>query len=133
MSTCAVRNDSSRSTNEEGGSRFTPGQRVVLLLLLGAGFMLSVDFSILNVALPEAGSGVGLDVDRFSWIATAYALPAAGFTLLFGRLGDIVGRRRLFLAGMALLAAASLLGGIAGTGRCSRVDSRWARCLAAYW
>ena len=60
MSTCAVRNDSSRSTDEEGGSRFTPGQRVVLLLLLGAGFMLSVDFSILNVALPEAGSGVGL-------------------------------------------------------------------------
>lgn len=114
MSSCEVLSERPPSTGERGsGSRFDAGQRVVLLVLLGAGFTLSVDFSILNVALPEAGAGIGLGVDRFSWIATAYALPAAGFTLLFGRLGDIVGRRRVFLAGVALLAGASLLGGIA--------------------
>ncbi|SDI62031.1 MFS transporter [Nonomuraea jiangxiensis] len=93
--------------------RFTRRQRLILLILLGAGFMLSVDFSILNVALPEVGEGAGLDLTALPWIASAYALPAAGFTLLFGRLGDLFGRRRLFMAGMVLLTAASLLGGFA--------------------
>lgn len=93
--------------------RFTGRQRMILLILLGAGFMLSVDFSILNVALPEVGQGVGLDLTALPWIASAYALPAAGFTLLFGRLADLFGRRRLFLLGMILLAVASLLGGFA--------------------
>ncbi|MEV4319698.1 MFS transporter [Actinocrispum sp. NPDC049592] len=92
---------------------FTTRQRVILLLLLGASFMFAVDFSILNVALPEAGAGVGLG--KVAWITTAYALPAAGFTLLFGRLADVIGRRRLFMAGVALLAGASLLGGFATT------------------
>lgn len=88
-------------------------QRVVLLVLLGAGFMLSVDFSILNIALPQAGAGVGLGPEGLPWITSAFALPAAGFALLFGRLADYFGRRRLFLAGMVLLAGASLLGGFA--------------------
>ncbi len=93
--------------------RFSTRQRVILLLLLGASFMFAVDFSILNVALPEAGAGVGLS--KVAWITTAYALPAAGFTLLFGRLADVIGRRRLFMAGVALLASASFLGGFATT------------------
>jgi MFS family permease len=88
-------------------------QRVVLFVLLGVGFMLSVDFSILNVALPEAGAGVGLAQADLAWITSAFALPAAGFTLLFGRLGDLFGRRRLLLTGMVLLAGASMLGGFA--------------------
>lgn len=75
--------------------------------------MLSADFSILNIAVPKVAAGVGLGVSGLPWIATSYALPAAGFTLLFGRLADLFGRRRLFLAGMALLSAASLLGGLA--------------------
>ena len=83
------------------------------LLLLGTNFMLSVDFSILNIALPEVGRAVGLDLANFPWVATAFALPAAGLSLLFGRLGDIYGRRRLFVGGLALLALASLMGGIA--------------------
>lgn len=95
--------------------RFDSRQRLILFVLLGAGFMLSVDFSILNVALPEVGAGVGLDLTGLAWIASAFALPAAGFTLLFGRLADLFGRRRLFLSGMALLAGASLLGGFASS------------------
>ncbi|MFJ1767431.1 MFS transporter [Amycolatopsis sp. NPDC088138] len=96
-----------------GSPRFTGKQRVVLLVLLGAGFMLSVDFSILNVALPEVGAGIGLGPTGLPWITSAYALPAAGFTLLFGRLADLFGRRRLFMTGLALLFGASLLGGFA--------------------
>ncbi|WP_328646113.1 MFS transporter [Amycolatopsis sp. NBC_00348] len=84
-------------------------------MLLGAGFLLSIDFSILNVALPQVGAGVGLDLTSLPWVSTAFVLPAAGFTLVCGRLGDLFGRRRLFRSGMALLAAASLLGGLATT------------------
>lgn len=91
----------------------TTKQRLMLFVLLGAGFMLSVDFSIMTVALPRLGAGVGLSLASLPWVAAAYALPAAGFTLLFGRLADLFGRRRQFMAGMFLLIGASLLGGFA--------------------
>lgn len=94
---------------------FTRRQSLVLLVLLGAGFLLALDFSILNVALPEIGAGVGLSNADLPWIAAAYALPAAGFTLLFGRLADLLGRRLVFLGGMVLLICASALGGLATT------------------
>ncbi|MFC8275219.1 MFS transporter [Streptomyces sp. NPDC057271] len=87
--------------------------RLVLLVLLVAQFMLAVDFSILNVALPVMGEGLGFSLAGLQWIATAFALAAAGFTLLLGRVADLVGRRRLFLAGMALLGLSSLAGGLA--------------------
>jgi MFS family permease len=105
--------DPNASVDAGSSPRFTGQQRLVLLVLLGAGFMLAVDFSILNVALPQVGSGVGLDSTELAWVASAYALPAAGFTLLFGRLADLFGRRRLLLSGMVVLAGASLLGGLA--------------------
>lgn len=102
-----------QGAGEPGSPRFTNRQRVVLFVLLGASFMFSVDFSILNVALPEVGAGVGLAPASWAWIASAYALPAAGFALVFGRLADFFGRRRLFISGLVLLAGASLLGGFA--------------------
>lgn len=89
-------------------------QLLVLVLLLASQFMLAVDFSILNVALPAVGAGLGFSAANLQWIATAFALCAAGFTLLFGRIGDYVGRRRIFLIGMAALGLASLVGGLAG-------------------
>lgn len=93
--------------------RFSGKQRLILLVLLGAGFMVSVDFSILNVALPETGAGVGMKVAEFPWITAAYTLPSAGFALLFGRFADLFGRRKLFMFSMVLLTGASLLGGLA--------------------
>lgn len=93
-------------------SAMTARRRLIAILLLGTNFMLSVDFSILNVALPEVGRAVGLDLGNFPWVTTAFALPAAGLSLLFGRLADIYGRRRMFVGGLALLAVASLLGGV---------------------
>lgn len=91
----------------------TGQQRLIVFLLLGANFMLSVDFSILNVALPHLGAGVGLELSALPWVVTAFALPAAGFTLLFGRIADLFGRRRMFLVGIGLLAVSSLVGGFA--------------------
>ncbi|MEW2221994.1 MFS transporter [Streptomyces sp. NPDC006990] len=87
--------------------------RVVLAVLLVAQFMLAVDFSILNVALPAIGDGLGFPLADLQWIATSFALAAAGFTLFFGRISDLVGRKRIFIAGLALLGLSSLVGGLA--------------------
>ncbi|MBL0888547.1 MFS transporter [Myceligenerans indicum] len=96
-------------------SRTTGHQRAALLVLLTASFTLAVDFSILNVALPAIGTDIGLGISHLQWIATVFALCSAGFTLLMGRVADITGRRRTFLAGMILLGAGSLTGGLATT------------------
>ncbi|WP_328708594.1 MFS transporter [Microbispora hainanensis] len=87
--------------------------KVVLAVLLVAQFMLAVDFSILNVALPAIGDDLGFSLADLQWVATAFALCAAGFTLFFGRIGDLIGRKRIFLGSLALLGAASLAGGLA--------------------
>lgn len=94
------------------GTAMSRRQRITLAVLLTASFTLAVDFSILNVALPTVGADVGFHLDSLQWIATAFSLCAAGFTLLFGRVADLFGRRRLFLIGMAVLGSASLLGGL---------------------
>lgn len=96
-------------------NRVTGRLRITLVVLLVAQFMLAVDFSILNVALPAIGAGLRFRLADLQWIATTFALSAAGFTLLLGRVGDLIGRRRIFLAGLAVLTAASLLGGFATT------------------
>ncbi|MFF5051682.1 MFS transporter [Micromonospora sp. NPDC000663] len=93
----------------------TARERLVLAVLLTASFTLAVDFSILNVALPAIGAEVGFSLTSLQWIATSFALCAAGFTLLFGRVGDLLGPRRLFLGGIALLGVSSLVGGVAET------------------
>ncbi|MEV7136293.1 MFS transporter [Arthrobacter sp. NPDC093128] len=91
----------------------TGRQRLIMTLLLTASFTLAVDFSILNVALPRIGRDVGFALEHLQWIATSFALCAAGFTLFFGRVADLFGRKRLFIAGMALLGIGSLVGGLA--------------------
>ncbi|MEU0155484.1 MFS transporter [Micromonospora fulviviridis] len=87
--------------------------KLVLAVLLVAQFMLAVDFSILNVALPAIGDGLGFSLTNLQWIATSFALCAAGFTLFFGRIADLVGRKRIFLGSLGLLGVASLVGGLA--------------------
>ncbi|MBB5998578.1 MFS transporter [Streptomonospora salina] len=93
----------------------TPRMKVILVVLLSAQFMLAVDFSILNVALPIIGEGLGFTLANLQWITTSFALCAAGFTLLFGRVADLFGRKRLFLGALAVLGISSLVGGFAPT------------------
>ncbi|GAB33304.1 MFS transporter [Gordonia otitidis] len=100
---------------ELSDTRLSRAERWKLVVLLSASFLLAVDFSVLNVALPEIGRDVGIGVAGLQWIITAFALPAAGLGLLFGRLGDLTGRRLLFLTGIALLGTGSLMGGLADT------------------
>lgn len=92
---------------------FSPAQILAIAVLLTANFILAVDFSILNVALPHIGDELGFHVSALQWIVTAFALCAAGFTLFFGRVADLFGRKRIFLTGIALLAVSSLIGGLA--------------------
>ncbi|MEU9864061.1 MFS transporter [Streptomyces sp. NPDC047971] len=87
----------------------TGRSRLILFVLCAAQFMVALDFSVLNVALPVLGADLGLDASALQWAVTAFALPSGGFLLLFGRIGDLYGRKKLFLAGLALFGAASLL------------------------
>ncbi|MFF3427855.1 MFS transporter [Streptomyces sp. NPDC002602] len=93
----------------EGGDRLTGRAKLVLFILCAAQFMVALDFSVLNVALPVLGKDLGLSQSALQWAVTAFALPSGGFLLLFGRIADLHGRKRLFLTGLALFGAASLL------------------------
>lgn len=103
--------------DQAGPAEVDPGwstrDRLVLLILLTASFTLAVDFSILNVALPVIGADTGFALENLQWIATSFALCAAGFTLFFGRVADLFGRKRLFMSGMVLLGIGSVIGGLA--------------------
>ncbi|MFD4553108.1 MFS transporter [Streptomyces sp. NPDC058469] len=92
-----------------GTPRLSTRDKLVLFVLCAAQFMVALDFSVLNVALPTLGADLGMSRSGLQWAVTAFALPSGGFLLLFGRIGDLYGRRRLFLTGLALFGAASLL------------------------
>ncbi|MEU8472091.1 MFS transporter [Streptomyces sp. NPDC029006] len=96
-----------------GPPRLSTRDKLILFVLCAAQFMVALDFSVLNVALPELGSDLGMSRSALQWAVTAFALPSGGFLLLFGRIGDLYGRRRLFLAGLSLFGAASLLATLA--------------------
>ncbi|MER5750033.1 MFS transporter [Streptomyces sp. NPDC002088] len=97
------------SADTSGSTRLSTRDKLVLFVLCAAQFMVALDFSVLNVALPALGTDLGMSTSALQWAVTAFALPSGGFLLLFGRIGDLYGRRRLFLTGLALFGAASLL------------------------
>ncbi|MGW1464208.1 MFS transporter [Streptomyces sp. NPDC002308] len=94
-------------------ARLSGRSRLILMVLCAAQFMVALDFSVLNVALPALGTDLGLSTSQLQWAITAFALPSGGFLLLFGRIGDLYGRRRLFLTGLVVFGAASLLATLA--------------------
>ena len=84
-----------------------------LALIVTAQFMVILDAAIVNVALPAIKSDLGFSQSSLQWVISAYAIFFGGALLLGGRLGDLLGRRRLFVAGLAVFAASSLLCGLA--------------------
>ncbi|MCX4776096.1 MFS transporter [Streptomyces sp. NBC_01264] len=98
--------------SERQGAR-TP---MILLIACAAQFMVVLDVSIVNVALPDMKASLGLSPAGQQWIVNAYTLAFAGLLLLGGRAADLVGARRTFLAGLVLFAAASLACGLSGDG-----------------
>ena len=88
---------------------------LVLALVCVAQFMVVLDVSIVNVALPSIGGDLHYSQSGLQWVVNAYVLTFAGFLLLGGRAADLYGRRLVFIAGLALFSVASLFGGLAQT------------------
>ncbi|MEV6968760.1 MFS transporter [Hamadaea sp. NPDC051192] len=86
---------------------------LALAIVLTCQLMLILDATVMNVALPRIQSDLGFTAASLSWVMTAYSLTFGGLLLLGGRIGDIFGRRRAFVAGVALFTVASLVGGFA--------------------
>src|SRR5438105_13070237 len=84
-----------------------------LAVVVAAQFMVILDIAIVNVALPSIKSDLHFSQQGLQWVITAYAIVFGGALLLGGRLGDVLGRRRIFVAGLVLFAASSLLCGLA--------------------
>src|SRR5213079_915468 len=90
--------------------------RWLSLLILCTGFLLIVvDMTIVNVALPSIQRDLGFSQSSLAWVVNAYLIAFGGLLLLSGRFGDILGRRRVFLAGLTVFTTASLLCGAANS------------------
>ena len=94
------------------GNRHVP-EWMILAIACVAQFMVVLDVSIVNVALPSVGRDLHYSPTGLQWVVNAYVLTFAGFLLLGGRAADLFGRRRVFLFGLVLFTAASLMGGVA--------------------
>jgi EmrB/QacA subfamily drug resistance transporter len=88
---------------------------IALILLCAAQFIVVLDASIVNIALPSIGKALSFSQENLAWVVNAYVLTFGGFLLLGGRMADLLGRRRVFIAGLLLVAAASLAAGFAAT------------------
>jgi EmrB/QacA subfamily drug resistance transporter len=88
---------------------------IALALLAITQFVVVLDAAIVNVALPSIGRALHFSQNNLSWVVNAYTLTFGGFLLLGGRLADLLGRRRMFIGGLLLFSASSLLGGLAQT------------------
>jgi EmrB/QacA subfamily drug resistance transporter len=86
-----------------------------LILLCAAQFIVVLDASIVNVALPSIGRGLHFSEQDLPWVVNAYVITFGGFLLLGGRAADLLGRRRVFMAGLLVVAVASLAAGFAAT------------------
>jgi MFS family permease len=88
---------------------------IALYVLCSGVLMIVLDVTVVNVALPTIQSNLGFTQSSLAWVVNAYLISFGGFLLLGGRLGDLFGHRRLFLAGVALFTAASAVCGFAGS------------------
>jgi EmrB/QacA subfamily drug resistance transporter len=102
--------DARRMTRDLDSPR---AKNIALILLAMTQFVVVIDASIVNVALPSMGTALDISQDNLSWVVNAYTLTFGGFLLLGGRLADYLGRRRIFISGMVIFSLASLLGGFA--------------------
>ncbi len=92
---------------------FTGRERIILFVLLTSQFMLTLDFSIVTVALPAMGAELSMPTGNLQLVITLFSLASTSLILTMGRVAERVGRKRLFLSGVILLTGASLLGGFA--------------------
>src|SRR2546422_10491230 len=97
---------STRTSPVAGDSRW-----LALVVLCAGMLMIVLDATIVNVALPSIQSDLGFSQSSLAWVVNAYLIPFGGVLLLAGRLGDLLGRRRVFVAGLAVFTTASVVCG----------------------
>src|SRR5262249_23607812 len=103
-----------RTSNKETHAMTTDRSRWLALYVLCAGMLMIVlDATIVNVALPSIKDDLNFSQNNLSWVVNAYLIAFGGLLLLAGRLGDLIGQRRVFLTGLSVFTVASLLCGIA--------------------
>src|SRR5216684_2625777 len=100
----------------EAAPRWSPRLWAILVVLCGALFLDALDVSMVGVALPSIRASLGLTTSSLQWVVSGYVLGYGGLLLLGGRAADLLGRRRGFLAALALFAVASLFGGLVSDG-----------------
>src|SRR6201988_4679728 len=100
------------------------GRWIALVVLCVGVLMIILDSTVVNVALPSTQRDLGFSQTNLAWVVNAYLIPFGGLLLLAGRLGDLLGRRRIFLVGLGLFAFSSLARGLA--------HSPWALGLARF-
>src|SRR5450432_4276456 len=108
--------DPTRASAHESNAHSHVPSWAVLAIACAAQFMVVLDISIVNVALPKMGQSLSMNQNQLQWVVNAYALTFAGFLLLGGRAGDLFGRKRIFLLGLIVFVGASLVGGFAQNG-----------------
>jgi hypothetical protein len=99
----------------EPPARDASSRWLVLVIVCLAQFMVILDATVVNVALPSIQTDLGFSAANLQWVINSYTLIFGGFLLLGGRAGDLFGRRRLFLIGVGIFSFASLLNGLATT------------------
>lgn len=100
-------------TPKEKTGRRTPPAWAVMLAVCAGQFLVVLDVSVVNVAMPSMRSSLGLSELGLQWVVNAYVITFAGFLMLGGRAADLFGRKKIFLTGLGLFTAASLGGGLA--------------------
>src|SRR2546423_12718947 len=104
------------TTGEAKPMTITTGSRsrwLALMVLCAGMLMIVLDATIVNVALPSIQRDLGFSQSSLAWVVNAYLIPFGGLLLLAGRLGDLVGRKRVFTIGLAVFPTASVLCGLA--------------------
>jgi EmrB/QacA subfamily drug resistance transporter len=110
-----TRSKTTRAAPPGGVAADGPRLGLALLVLAAAQLMVVLDATIVNVALPHIQRALGFSGSGLEWVVNAYALTFGGLLLLGGRAGDLLGRRKMFIAGLLLFSAASLAGGFANS------------------
>src|SRR6266545_4725396 len=103
------------STAPQESSLATRRGKLILALLASVAFLDFVDASIVNIALPSIRRDLGFSEQALQWVPSAYLLTYGGFMLLGGRAADLLGRRRILVAGTVVIGVSSLIGGFAGS------------------
>src|SRR5690348_12474525 len=106
-----------RPAGDRGGPDATPAARrwLAAVVMIAAVAMDLIDVTIVNVALPTIRADLGASASQLEWVISAYMLSFAALLIVAGSFGDLLGRKRVFLAGIAVFGAASLVAGLAQT------------------